>query len=96
MDKIKLNLFEKAKQAVAEKHREISWAALLWHQSKGDPRILDGFYREVSEWVANEAVKADRERIKQSCIYDSEGYDCFDEMVFDLLPLPFPQQPDGI
>lgn len=93
MDKIKLNLFEKAKQAVAEKHFCDTWADLLIIADNVGAD-LEIFYQEVAEWVANEAVKADRD--------NTDGY-YKEYMSADMIikwydlqfrPLPFPQQPD--
>lgn len=52
----KNDLFEKAKQAVAEKHFCDTWADLLIIADNVGAD-LDIFYQEVSAWVANEAVK---------------------------------------
>lgn len=90
--------FEQAKQAVAEKHGEISWAALLWHQSKGSPRILDEFYRELFEHGCNDAVLNDRAMImdmEDELIDTYEGKPYISSLRMQQLPLPFPQQPDG-
>lgn len=44
---------------------------------------------ECMKAYAEEAVKADRERIKQDLIYEAEGYECIRS--FDLYFLPMPE-----
>lgn len=91
MDKIKLNLFEKAKQAVAVENGYSDWGQVL--------RICDyeDVYRmmeEVFEHGCNEAVKADRAETTNEAYYDIHQDDHVVSCKALNRPLPFPQQPD--
>jgi len=96
---MKNDLFEKAKQAVAEKHGRESWLKLFrrYRQSTalGDSGMA-GYIQEAAElyaqWVANEAVKADRDDLNKLC----ESTGLYIARAIKNRPLPFPQQPDGI
>lgn len=96
-------LFEKAKQAVAEKHgfsdfREYSYN-VFWRTGSADSAN-----QEAAEWMCNEAVKADRTEILKTCVEDmflkepnwdsADFFPVIDKSKVRMLPLPFPQQPD--
>lgn len=91
---MKNDLFEKAKQAVAVENGYSDWGQVL--------RICDyeDVYRmmeEVFKHGCNEAVKAAKTQIMAEGLYqlDAAGYYPATQFIEEL-PLPFPQQPDGL
>ena len=91
------DLFEKAKQAVAEKMGYTNFEHFMY-ESGSHYEEVKGVIQEAAElhaqWIANEAVKADRAEATNEAYYDIHQDDHVVSCKALNRPLPFPQQPD--
>lgn len=107
------DLFDKASKAVANKYGFDLWEDLLWHCENGYAAPggiklphMSIINQQIFEHGCNDAVKADRNTIRNTCLYsmpkldksgETEGYYwIFDGQKFQELELPFPQKTEQI